>query len=129
MDKIAIAAKLEISAKINKTRAGSGTRLGEVKREYEIEDRDRIDIDSGKVANEKIFLHHKEKTSAFHMVVFEKSNDLKHIDCKKCGNNWKSNFNLPVKDYFLIEHNPEETYLHSFKIQCLKCNAKYENST
>ena len=126
LDRIYVSEKILVTAEL-KTKSRNGAFIGKKKREYEIEDRCRIDIDSGKVADEKIFLHHKEKTSAFHMVVFEESNELKHIDCKKCGSNWKSNFNLPVENYFLIEHDPEVGYFHSYKIQCLKCNLKYEN--
>ena len=122
LDRIHVSVQIGLKAEL-KTKSRNGAFIGKKKREYEIEDRYRIDIDSGKVANEKIFLHHKEKTSAFHMVVLEKSNELKHIDCKKCGNNWKSNFNLPVENYFLIEHDPEVGYLHSYKIQCLKVSS------
>jgi hypothetical protein len=49
------------------------------------------------------------------------------IDCETCGNEWRLDSGLSVGDYFLLEHNPEERHLRSFKIQCLNCPAKFEN--
>lgn len=113
-----------------KTKSRDGALIGKKKREIEIEDRFKDnDRDSpGEDTVETIFLQHIEPTSTFHTVKYSESGVLKHIDCKNCENGWRLDSGLPVEDYFLIEHNSEESYLHSFKIQCLKCNAKFENS-
>lgn len=96
---------------------------------YEIEERYKEnDIDChGRLTLEFIYINHKDApTSVFHVVKYLDSNELKHIDCKSCGNSWQSNSGFFMEDYFLYEFTPEISYPSSFKIQCLKCNAKYE---
>jgi hypothetical protein len=129
LDRVHISVKTGIKAGL-KTKSRNGAFIGRKKREYEIEDRYRNDDRDypGKETIETVFIHHgTNSTSAFHVVKYSESEELKHIDCKTCGNGWRFNSVYPLENYFLIEHNPKETYLHCFKIQCLKCNAKYEN--
>ena len=94
--------------------------------EYEIEERFRKnDWDQpGKSTLESVFINHKDK-SAFHVVKYCDTDEFKHIDCKSCGNSWRSDSRLPMEDYFSLEFIPEVSYPSSFNIQCLKCNAKY----
>lgn len=131
LDRIHVSVKTLVTTEL-KTKSRNGAFIGKKKREYEIEDRYRTnDIDDpGKETVEAVFIHHgTNSTSAFHVVRYSESGKLKHIDCKTCENGWRLDSGLPVDNFFLIENNPEETYLRSFKIQCLKCNAKYENSS
>ena len=43
-----------------------------------------------------------------------------------CKSEWQHNSGYPIETCFIFKHNPEAEYLRSLKIQCLKCNAKYE---
>jgi hypothetical protein len=94
----------------------------EIEKRYRKNDKDRPGIE----AVEFIFKNHRTNPSSiFHVAKYSKSNNLKHIDCKTCNNEWGHDYGEPLENYFSFEHNPEDNYLHSFKIQCLKCNAQY----
>ena len=125
--KISISTTILVKAGLTKIVSRSGNKTSGKHQAYEIEERYREnDIDChGRLTLEFIYINHKSK-SAFHLVKYRDSNELKHIDCKSCGNSWQSNSGLAFEDSFLFEFTPEISYPSSFKIQCLKCNAKYE---
>ncbi|KKG13063.1 hypothetical protein [Methanosarcina sp. 2.H.A.1B.4] len=127
--KINISTTTLVKARLKKTVSRSGNKTTGKHQEYEIEERYREnDRDHpGKPTLERILINHKdEPTSIFHVVKYCESNEFKHMDCKSCGNSWKNDSESPIENYFSIEFIPEISYSSSFKIQCLKCNAKYE---
>ncbi|WP_048173298.1 hypothetical protein [Methanosarcina siciliae] len=127
--KIKISATTKVKAEPKKMVSRSGNKTNGKHQEYEIEERFRKnDLDQpGKPTLERIFINHKENpTSIFHAVKYCESNEFKHMDCKTCGNSWRYDSGFPMQNYFSFEFNPEDSYPHGFKIQCLKCNAKYE---
>lgn len=131
LERIYDSVKISVTAEL-KIKSLNGAFIGKKKREYEIEERFKTNDrdDPGKETVEMVFIHHGSSlTSVFHVVKYSNSGRLKHIDCKICSNGWRLDSGLPVENSFLFEHNPEEAeaYPCSFKIQCLKCNAKYEN--
>lgn len=106
-----------------------GDKIGKKKYEYEIEKRYRNnDIDRLEAPTvEFICINHRANpTSVFHIVKYIEPNELKHIDCKICDNKWQHNSGTSLESHFEVKHNPEADSLHSLKIECLKCNAKYE---
>ncbi len=112
-----------------------GDKIGKKKYEYEIEERYKNDDKDrpGTPTVEFVFKNHRANpTSVFHVAKYLESNELKHVDCKThhddimCGNEWQHDSGSPLESHFAFEHNPEAGYLDSLKIECLKCNAKYE---
>lgn len=135
-EKIEISTKIGVKADLIKIVSRGGDKIGKKRQEYEIEERYRNDdIDRpGTPTVEFVYINHRANpTSVFHVAKYLESNELKHIDCKThhdgimCGNEWQHDSESPLESHFVFEHNPEADYLHSLKIQCLKCNAKYEN--
>ncbi|WP_155398531.1 hypothetical protein [Methanosarcina mazei] len=127
--KMSISTTILVKAELRKMVSRRGNKVSGRHLEYEIEERYREnDRDChGILTIEYIYINHKDTpTSVFHVVKYRDSNELKHIDCKSCGNSWQSNSELTFEDSFLFEFTPEISYPSSFKIQCLKCNAKYE---
>ncbi|MDD4532039.1 MAG: hypothetical protein PHW22_01195 [Bacilli bacterium] len=128
--KISISTTILVKAGLTKTVSRTGDKKSAGKHQaHEIEERYKEnDKDChGRLTLEFIYINHKDTpTSVFHVVKYRDSNELKHVDCKYCGNSWKSDSRLPFEDFFSFEFIPEISYPSSFKIQCLKCSAKYE---
>jgi hypothetical protein len=129
LPKLYVSATVLMKAGLQKMVSRRGNKVSGKHLEYEIEERYREnDRDChGRLTLEAVYINHKSK-SVFHVVKYRDSNELKHIDCKNnsCKNSWQSDSGLPMEDYFLFEFIPEVSYPSSFKIQCLKCSAKYE---
>jgi hypothetical protein len=118
--------KVKIEMRMIKTKLKSGEKI-RGKPVHEIEEKRQIN-EVTKVP-ENIFLSKERstnQTAVFHFVEYEASGELKHIDCKKCGNTWLYNPNCPMESQ--LELNNKFIYVNSkgIKIQCLQCNAKYE---
>jgi hypothetical protein len=129
-EKIDISVKTGIKTEF-KMVSGAGDKKAGKHRESEIEDRFKNnDKDHpGKPTVESYYKdRHVDQTFVFHAVKYLDHDELKHIDCKKCGNDWKYQSGLPLEDFFSFEHNPEVNYLECFKIRCLKCNATYDRT-
>ncbi len=129
LPKLCVSATVLMKAGLQKMVSRRGNKVSGKHLEYEIEERYREnDIDChGRLTLEAVYINHKPNhTSVFHVVKYRDSNELKHIDCKSCGNSWQSKSELTFEDSFLFEFTPEISYPSSFKIQCLKCSAKYE---
>lgn len=127
--KVNISTTIVVKAGLKKTVSRSGNKTTGKHQEYEIEDRYREnDRDRpGKPTLESIFINHRyNPTSVFHVAKYCESNEFKHIDCKTCNNSWRSDSGLPMENYFSFEFILEASYPGSFKIKCLKCNARYE---
>jgi hypothetical protein len=127
--KINISTTIGVKTELTKMVSRSGAKVAGKHQEYEIEDRYREnDRDHpGEPTLESVFINHKHNpTSVFHVAKYRESNEFKHIDCKTCNNSWRSGSGFPVENYFLFEFIPEASYPSSFKIKCLKCNARYE---
>jgi len=90
------------TVKIIKTgpRKGSPIREYEIKEKFRSNDKDQ----SGRPTEERYYriMDHDD----YHAVKYSDLPDpvFKHIDCKRCGNDWKCQSKLPIEDYFLIEH-------------------------
>jgi hypothetical protein len=59
-----------------------------------------------------------EPTVIFHAVMYS-TGELKHIDCKKCGNDWKSITGKPLEVQFIVELGDQ------INICCIQCGASF----
>ncbi len=103
LTKLYVSATVLVKAGLQKIVSRRGNKVSGKHLEYEIEERYREnDRDfHGILTIEYIYINHKDiPTSVFHVVKYRDSNKLKHIDCKYCGNSWKSDSRLPFEDYF-----------------------------
>ena len=65
---------------------------------------------SGKVEERFTWVRDREDTKVFQFVW--EMGRLVHVHCKRCGNEWKAEFNVPIETYFEIT----DRYC-----KCLKC--------